>query len=202
MRRMIAAGLLGLAMVVPAPVSAAGGDSGFLSMGDVAVANFELHPDGCYSFYAGVVYYDGERAGDLVTPFFTWSDVSVSLDVYERCTSDMTLVARYEGWMPVPPTIVTWESAVVESASFRIIDGAGDWLTATVDLTWTAVDGATPAGRTWGSASYRRTEVTMPAELAGTLTISDGNTGWADVLVFEPGGAFEAGLTSYVERSH
>jgi hypothetical protein len=197
MRRIIAAGLLGLALLLPVPV-AARGDPGFIAMGDWAVADYELHPDGCYSFYPNVAYYVGERGGDLGTPLWIWSDVSVTLVVYDRCAA-WAEVARLYGWTPVPPTIESLESATVDFVSFRIDDGAGGWLTATIDLSWTAIGGATPSGQTWGVKSYRRTQAMVAADLAGTLTITDGNTGWGQ-LTFGPDDAFNAELGKFIER--
>lgn len=172
--RRIAVGILGLALLLPAPVAAAG-SPGFIQMGDFALAELEMRPAECLRITSSVHYYDGERAGDLGSdPLWTWSDVGVAVRIYDQCDEGPVWTAA--GYAGVDPTIVSMSSAEVDEA---VVD-LGDGMFATVDLTWTAQAGVTPRTRTYGSADSRRVEVFVPADLSGTLAFTGCPESWDD----------------------
>lgn len=185
--------VLALALCLSASVGlvSAAPSSGGRDIQSFANAEFELPLDECGRAYLGISFVAGEN---LQGPIGSgkpgsWSDVTARLNVVDTCSGEV--LASFEGWTPVPPTIETFETATVEGAAFAIPGGDDASIDVSIDLAWTGFGPETV--RTEHHDGYVRAERTVAAELAGSVQIGS-TPRFPDGLHYKPEHAFDARL--------
>ena len=192
-RRVRRAMVLALAMTMTIGVAAVAArpETGGRDIQSFANAEFELALDDCTRAYLGVSFVAGEN---LQGPIGSgqpgsWSDVTARLNLVDTCLEQS--LAYFDGWIPVPPTIETFESATLDDVALTIPGGNDETLDVFLDLTWTGLRGESV--RTEQNDGYIRAERTVPAELAGTAHIGPGER-FPEGLTYGPENAFDARL--------
>jgi hypothetical protein len=108
------------------------------------------------------------------------------------------VLASFEGWTVVPPTIETFESATLDDVALTI-SGADESVDVTIDLSWTGFGPA--AVRTEHHDGDVRAERSVAAELAGSVQVGS-NDRFPAGLGYGPKHAFDArlGWAAEIER--
>ena len=152
---------------------------GFVGAWDGAIASFWFQADECLGVQADVTLVVGERGANLGDGRpWTWSDVSVVLNIWETCQSQV--LYTLSGWVVVPePDLTPFESASLGTLEIPLADESGTLtINAVVDnLAWIGNDEAPDVQIGNEPGSHTMTRV-VNAQLTGSLAFSGGNVSW------------------------
>jgi hypothetical protein len=190
-------------------------DEGLRNIQSFAYANFYRPLDECTQVTVWVAFVAGDN---LQGPIGSgkpgsWSDVTVRLELIGTCEGSES--TTFEGYIPVPPDMETFEHARVDGAGVSLTGGADETVDVLVDLSWTGLGDETVSINQHDG--YVRAERSVTAEVDGSVTfgandrwgegleftptdVHDGRMGWAseiDTLARPPCAPAPAGLTSW-----
>lgn len=174
-------------------VSAARPDTGGRDIQRFASAWFETEAGECRYAYVSVAFIAGDNLQGPIGSGVpgSWSDVSVSLDVYDTCADEH--LGTFANWVPVPdPDLELFERASV-AAEVTIPDGPDGPMIATIALDWLASSAREVRIDHQLSAGYFRQERYVWADVEGSVSIT-GAALTPDPLVVTEDDAFGAQL--------